>query len=86
MGEGNRENTNVSQVIWVTELTENIASREVEKNQDEILGDISNVMGRTSTLEEGDREIDNVSWDRSLVEEKIFMGKGLLLKRTSCSV
>ena len=56
------------------------------ENQDGILADISNVMGRTSALEEGDREIDEVSWDRSFEDDKIFMGEALLLKRTSCSV
>ena len=43
-------------------------------------------MGHTSPLEEVDREIDKVSWERLLGEDKIFMEEVLLLKRTSCSV
>ena len=55
-------------------------------NQPGILGDISNVMERASSLEEG-REIGYVSWEQSLREEdKTFMGEELLLKRSSCSV
>lgn len=65
---------------------ENIVSQGSEGNQHEILGDISNVMGRASALEEGYREIDNVSQEQSLEEDKIYMGQALLLKRSSCSV
>ena len=68
-------------------FTGNIVSQGSRGNQARILGDISNVMESASALEEGYREIGNVSWEQSLGEEdKIFMGEALLLKCSSCSV
>lgn len=95
LGEGYRENDIVSQgsLQDISNVmgrfgqgsTENIVSRGSGGNR--ILGDISNVMEWASALEEGDKEIGNVSREQSLGEEdKIFMGEALLLKRSSCSV
>ena len=93
LGEGNRENDIVSQGSGGTQQgslgdISNVMGRSgqgcmgnIVSRGSRVLGDISNVM------EEGYREIGNVSQEQSLREEdKIFMGEALVLKRSSCSV